>query len=626
MFFNHPIKLLGRSTLTLSLMIALCLGFSYESLAQYQPFGSHPYSQETSTSVSSALITPAASTSFAPQVIHWASHGLAIPYRWSGTAGNQNAKQVVLYASRDRGNNWQQVSTAAPQVHSFQYQAPADGEYWFAIRTYDLQGNYEPAGPLKPEMRVVVDTQRPNSPRVESNIVGGILTARVEAGDLNGIDLTQLQIYAQFPGQPSWTPLTIQPMGSTNPNSTQIQGTLRLPTGVTQVSLHVSVADKAGNRSVATSTVSAQTGYYQASNGPQLNGPQTQPQSVTPSQAPRDPFFLADQQYQGRSPAFTTAPASPSQPFANLPSQPVERSNTAALRQQAQPVAAQPWPVDSHRTERITAPPQTANRVDPFRSNSPFQSASFDPSARRSNPGAAPTVETKNDPWGAPVTGIAGIRSTQRSVNSLSFEFDYELERTGQWGIANVELWGTRDGGNSWRRYAIDSDRQSPIHVTVPEEGVYGFKILIESVGGFEPEKPRPGDQPEVMVRVDVTKPQLTLTRAEQGQGYLADRMEIAWSVGEEDLADRPIDLFYSNRREGPWIPIANGLDNTGQYAWRLQRHLPDFMYIRIQARDRAGNISSAVSPQPVGINLPQSTGTLRGIRSAPQVNSSFGY
>ncbi len=625
-------------------VVAVCLGWLAEVSGQYQPFGSNPY-ESNQTSINNAqnlgasnpyisqptFVPTTAPAGNIPEAIHWASHGLAIPYRWAGTSGNQNAKQVVLYASRDQGANWQQVSTAAPQVHSFQYQAPSDGEYWFAIRTYDVYGNYQPAGPYKPEMRVIVDTQNPPTPRVEGTITGGVLTARVEADDVNGIDPTKIQIYAQLPRQPSWTPLTIQPMAAGVANSVAVQGTLRLPAGVTQVALNVSVADKAGNRSVATSSVSTQSGYYQASAGPQLTGPANSPQVSRPSAMPtkhaaRDPFFLADQQYQGRAPAFTTSPASPSQPFANAAvQQPAVNTRSLAQTQPHKP-SVQPWPVDTQRTKQIVAAPASSVSKDPWKPASPFQSASFDPLQRGRQTNQAPETQSADNRWGAPASPIAGIRSTERSVNSKSFEFDYELQRTGQWGIANVELWGTTDNGNSWRRYAIDSDRQSPIHVTVPSEGVYGFKILIESVGGFEPEKPRPGDQPEVLIRVDVTKPLLTLTRAEQGQGYLADRMEIGWSVGEEDLADQPIDLFYSNRREGPWIPIANGIENTGQYAWRLQRHLPGMMFIRVEARDRAGNVSSAISSQPVSINLPHSTGTLRGVRTAPQMNNAFGY
>lgn len=628
----------------IGLVVVACLGWLAEVSAQYQPFGPNPY-ESNQTNVNNtqnlvatspytsqpAFVPTAAPAGKIPEAIHWANHGLAIPYRWAGMSGNQNARQVVLYASRDQGANWQQVSTAAAQVHSFQYQAPGDGEYWFAIRTYDVYGNYQPAGPYKPEMRVIVDTQNPPSPRVEGTITGGVLTARVEASDVSGIDPNQIQIYAQLPGQPNWTPLTIQPMAAIAANSVTVQGTLRLPAGVTQAALNVSVADKAGNRSVATSNVSAQSGYYQANTGPQLIGPAHSPQvsrfsPIQTQQAARDPFFLADQQYQGRAPTLTSSPASPSQPFTNVAVQQPAVNVRPLAQAQPQKPTVQPWPVDSQRTKRIVAASTNTTARDPWKPASPFQSTSFDPLQRERRSNQTPKTLTDDNRWGVPASLIAGIRSTERSVNSKSFEFDYELQRTGQWGIANVELWGTIDNGNSWRRYAIDSDRQSPIHVTVPNEGVYGFKILIESVGGFEPEKPRPGDQPEVLIRVDVTKPLLTLTRAEQGQGYLADRMEIGWSVGEEDLADQPIDLFYSNRKEGPWIPIASGIENTGQYAWRLQRHLPGMIFIRVEARDRAGNVSSAITPQPVLINLPQSTGTLRGVRTAPKMNSTFGY
>ena len=67
--------------------------------------------------------------------------------------------------SKDRGASWQKISEAKPQVKAFNYQAEGDGEYWFAIRTLDRNGQPQPAGPYQPELRVIVDT---TMPRIES--------------------------------------------------------------------------------------------------------------------------------------------------------------------------------------------------------------------------------------------------------------------------------------------------------------------------------------------------------------------------------------------------------------------------------------------------------------------------
>ena len=183
--------------------------------------------------------------------------------------------------------------------------------------------------------------------------------------------------------------------------------------------------------------------------------------------------------------------------------------------------------------------------------------------------------------------------------------------------MATIELWGTEDDGATWRRFAIDNDRQSPIHVEAPGEGVFGFRLLVESVGGLPPERPRPGDRPEVTIRVDLTRPAAVLTRVEQGQGYLGDQLTIDWRVDERNPTERPIDLYYSNRPDGPWAPIATALKDTGRYSWRLQRHVPERLYVRIEARDDAGNVGSVVTPEPVALRLPKPSGALLGVRAA---------
>ena len=45
-------------------------------------------------------------------------------------------------------------------------------------------------------------------------------------------------------------------------------------------------------------------------------------------------------------------------------------------------------------------------------------------------------------------------------------------------------LWGTRDGGQTWNRFAQDDDNRSPLVVTVDDEGMYGFQILVQNAGG----------------------------------------------------------------------------------------------------------------------------------------------
>ena len=119
----------------------------------------------------------------------------------------------------------------------------------------------------------------------------------------------------------------------------------------------------------------------------------------------------------------------------------------------------------------------------------------------------------------------------------------------------------------------------------------------------------------ELVIGVDMTEPQAELQPAELGQGNLADHLIIRWSATDENLDARPVGLFYANNPEGPWSTVATDIDNNGQYAWRLLQQVPERLFLRLEVRDKAGNVAIRQSPAPVALNLPQPTGKLRSVR-----------
>ena len=127
-------------------------------------------------------------------------------------------------------------------------------------------------------------------------------------------------------------------------------------------------------------------------------------------------------------------------------------------------------------------------------------------------------------------------------VNRRSFELDYEIDSVGGSGIAKVELWGTRDGGAHWQRFGRDDDNRSPILVTVDAEGLYGFRVVVESGSGMSSETPRDGDLPEVWIDVDLTKPAARLIAADVSQEQ--GEVTIRWEASDPALESRPISLL----------------------------------------------------------------------------------
>jgi hypothetical protein len=56
-------------------------------------------------------------------------------------------------------------------------------------------------------------------------------------------------------------------------------------------------------------------------------------------------------------------------------------------------------------------------------------------------------------------------------------------------------------------------------------------------------------------------------------------------------------------------------LENTGEYAWRVERFVPSRVYLRLEARDKAGNLAAYQTADPVAIEPPQPAGVLRGVQ-----------
>jgi hypothetical protein len=209
---------------------------------------------------------------------------------------------------------------------------------------------------------------------------------------------------------------------------------------------------------------------------------------------------------------------------------------------------------------------------------------------------ANPSPVTSANAANAPAPPSAEIKR----VGSRTFALEYDLDDAGRWGVSKVELWGTRDGGRTWQSFTRDDDHQSPLVVTVDNEGLYGFRIAVDSAGSAPAAAPNPGDAPDLWVSVDLHRPVIELTAIERGEGNLADHLVLRWKAADDNLDARPISLFYSSRPTGPWSAIATSLEDTGEYAWRVDRYVPARFYVRVEARDTAGNLAAFQTREPI--------------------------
>ena len=221
-------------------------------------------------------------------------------------------------------------------------------------------------------------------------------------------------------------------------------------------------------------------------------------------------------------------------------------------------------------------------------------------------------------------TGATGTTASTRMVNSKRITLNYELKDIGSTGVAGVELWTTQDT-RTWKKGEIVAETNHSFTVEVKDEGLYGFTLLARNGSGAGKEAPQPGDQPQVWVSVDVTKPVVQITSLELIHGGKTPTLMIRWTAKDKNMGPRPINLAFSEEAEGPWTPIAAGLDNNGQYEWQPTGGLPHHLYVRVEASDLHGNVGAAQTSNPLRIDwagtsvaLPPSEPTAKAHKPLP--------
>jgi hypothetical protein len=449
------------------------------------------------------------------QPIPWPQRTLFIPYQLNKQLpASQQIARVQLLISRTGSGDWAILQSAEPNVQGFNYHAPEDGEYWFALKHLDATGQALDGAATVPQLHLVINTQPAaelNPPANAAAITGPTATAPLvsEGGD--------------------------------------------------------------GSR---------------------------------PPLAASDPFQAAAKTSQDWPANNQLSSAIPSNvPPTNVP--PANNSYTATndsnIRRTPAKFAVDDVGSSNHKAQENFTSDLSADKSDP-----PDQPAHLPPDT--------------NSEWSS-----SGPQSGPMLVNARTFDVEYDLQAVGAWGIAKVELWGTLDEGATWQSFGIDPDNRSPIRVTVPHSGTYGFRILVEGTSSIGVTPPQAGDKPELVVMVDVDQPKAMLAGIETGSGNLADQLHIRWSADDKNLEPRPIGLFYSSYAEGPWSTIATGLENSGDYVWRIERHIPGRFFLKLEVRDTAGNVTTCQTPEPIELTRPQPTGTLRSIHpvtDAPAVGS----
>lgn len=564
--------------------------------------------------------------------------------------------EVRLFYSADSGASWNPAGQIDLRKQtgnyrgSFTFRAPHDGDYWFAIRTVDSQGRMRSEKQGGPELRVAVDTVPPRLDLKAQRGSAGELIARWNVVDPNPKS-ESLKLEVQADGDLDWRPIAIDPQPASSGRSAATGAATWWPTernGL--VTLRATVSDAAGNQTVA----HAKLDLGGAPTGGDLGLAAKPATSTAAAQKPAEPTWP----FSNRVESQDRASLRPAETAATRASPAPDRSNNP-------PGSAWRWPADVRTdlplgaAERIsnlrrepdpTPPPRGPRPVEPPRIDGPllgrasdtvdsaqdhptarseFAAGSRTPSPNVANwpPGEARRVETETPrpiadrPTGSSLPGnsiapsIAPAEDRPRMVNSRTFEMDYDLDSIGPSGVAKVELFQTRDGGKNWESAGVDNDNRSPLRATAPGEGIFGFRIAVQSGSGLGGRPPQPGEAPEVWIGVDLTRPVARIVKIEPATPERAGALTISWESSDSALADRPAALFYGAAPGGPWIPIASRLESQGSFDWRYPENAPDRLYFRLEIRDEAGNVGEYETANPTLLERIAPQGRLRAVR-----------
>ena len=531
------------------------------------------------TLVGLTLGQPAAIT---PDYYPMNSRNIKIPIHYDRDP--KTIRHIKLYVARNGENTWYHETTVPPDRQFLPYIAKEDGIYWFTMVEEDLQGKHIPADLTRtePDLKVVVDTVQPRVQFTNARRNGEEVVVEWAVDDKNP-DEAKTQVHFRAGNDGAWQEVTLPATSKTG---------VRFPAGTTgPVAVRVSAVDVAGNKTQAVREIPGAGNAVTSTSMFPDNGTPPKKDGPTAGVAPPD---------LGPVPPAGGPPNPPVTP----PPAPATTGGTGGVGGGG----TTPLPTVDPRTPVVPAVPGAGGATG----------------------GPAPVAV-----WsGQPTTPTVEV-SRATSINYLAFDMGYEIESRGPSGISRLDLWVTRDDGRTWLKWSQHDGKGSSVRVNLnvpanPQpEGTYGFRVVPVSGAGLSEREPVAGDAPDLRVVVDVTPPTLELFPP-TGDPTRTDTLVIQWKATDKNLGDEPILIEWSDKPTGPWQPASAAHEvmqagagnapqprrvaNTGSFPWRVPAGVAPRVYLKVTARDAAGNVREVITRDPILVDLVKPRAKISGI------------
>lgn len=601
----------------------------------------------------------------------------AIPYHVDPSPNAAAPHQVQLHVSDDGGANWRLYVALPPERGRFVFEAPADGDFLFLVRSVDEVGRTRPGAANRPELRVVVDSQAPTAELAAERTADGQIEVAWSADDAHLDGATYLLRYRASGGE-TWNeqPLTTDAVAAGA--KLRIQPDAAWPAA----ELQLEVVDSAGNRTLTSRVVPLRrdpprpvglgdvggrdsvmrlpptggaTAIHAGGRGAATNAVsdrfsppppaevrwtrsgedrivESESQSWAPRLASSSTRVAATTNELHASRTFETETVPTPEPV--LPPEPATREAgyRAANETQTEPRGDA---VENRSDEAVVFPDPSdfENDADgPSESTDQYDSGpawDFPALPEERTPSTAEDDVTVNDSDVSTESADWPPRWDDERPRSApeptSADGDVVYVRTPQVSVeyaveaphgelAEVEIWGAVDEADDWRLYGVDDDLQSPAVVELKAPGRHGLRIVAADSRGWSSGRPESGAAADVWIDYDPTPPHVRLLRAEiEASGEVV----VYWEAADRRLAEQPITILVAEDRRGPWRKIAESLDNTGEYRWTIPDDVPPKIYFKIEARDAAGNLGEDAAGRPIPLEHLRPRATIQGVRAA---------